>query len=132
MEFAPGYRLHAFRSPSPSPRMSIPRSAPNVKPLNILRVKYLTVPVREGFEPNWLAQIPLERGVRSCNRPSECGLPEHRQRPDRRRSAVPNNLANRLGAFDADELLVETAVKVGQPVGVKSQLVENRRVQVFD
>ena len=39
---------------------------------------------------------------------------------------------DRLGAFDADELLVQAAVEVGQAVGVEAELVQDRRVQPLD
>ena len=39
---------------------------------------------------------------------------------------------NRLGAFRADEFLIEPAVEVGQPVRVDAHLVQNRGMQMLD
>ena len=34
--------------------------------------------------------------------------------------------------LDADQLLIQPAVEVGEPVGVEAQLVQDRGVQVLD
>src|SRR4051812_44339674 len=54
------------------------------------------------------------------------------QNCDPTRSARLNDLPDRLGPLHADELLIEPAVEVGQPVGVAAQLLQDRRVQVLD
>src|SRR5690606_24096790 len=43
-----------------------------------------------------------------------------------------DDLADRLGPLDADELLVEPAVEVGEPLRVEAELGEDRGVQVLD
>src|SRR5712691_11436188 len=45
---------------------------------------------------------------------------------------LSHDLANRLRPFDADQLLVETAIEVRQTVGVESELAQDRGVQMFD
>ena len=46
--------------------------------------------------------------------------------------APSNDLPDRVGALDADELLVEAAVEVGQLVRVEAHLLQHGRVQVLD
>src|SRR5215207_6882508 len=43
-----------------------------------------------------------------------------------------DDLLDRLGAFDADELLVQPAVEVRQPVRVQPELLQHGRVHVLD
>src|SRR5215212_9736702 len=45
---------------------------------------------------------------------------------------LADEFADRLRAFDADELLVEAAVEVGEAVGVEAQLLQDGGVQVLD
>ena len=42
------------------------------------------------------------------------------------RIPTSDNLPDRLGPFDADELLVQAAVEVGQAVGIEAELGEHR------
>ena len=41
-------------------------------------------------------------------------------------------LADRLGPLDADQLLVQAAVEVVEPVGVEAELVQDRSMEVLD
>src|SRR5437879_13614597 len=43
-----------------------------------------------------------------------------------------DNLADRLGAFDPDELLVQAAVEVAESVGVEPELVQDRSMKLLD
>ena len=52
----------------------------------------------------------------------ECGLPQSRS----------DDLADRLGPLDADQLLVQAAVEVGEPVGVETELMQDRSMEVLD
>src|SRR5262249_49071268 len=45
---------------------------------------------------------------------------------------VSEDLLDRLGALDANQLLVEPAVEVGQPVRIEAELMQDGRVQVLD
>src|SRR5262245_32168407 len=43
-----------------------------------------------------------------------------------------DQLADRLGAFNADKLLVESGIKVIETVGIEAQLVEDRSMEILD
>src|ERR1051326_5347550 len=42
--------------------------------------------------------------------------------------SLPDQLLDRLRALDADQLLVQTAVEIGQPVRIQAELVQEGRV----
>ncbi len=52
----------------------------------------------------------------------------------RRGTGTPelDNLADRLGAFDAHQLLVQAAVEVAQPVRIQPELMQDRGMEVLD
>src|SRR5579871_4908871 len=45
---------------------------------------------------------------------------------------LSNELLDRLGLLDADQFLIQPAVKIGQTVGVEAELMEHGGVQVAD
>src|SRR5260370_36186470 len=70
----------------------------------------------------WPPPVWLSEGTRV-----QTGCRSGRLRPEE-----SNDLLDRLRALDADELLLQPAVEVGQMVRVEPHLVENGRVQVLD
>ena len=63
---------------------------------------------------------------------SNTTVPTERSRCPGSHISASDDLPDRLGPFDADELLVQPAVEVGEAVGVQAKLGEDRGVEVLD
>src|SRR3982750_1573705 len=89
-----------------------------------------------GFQPVHTALRVKRSSMRSLRTPTHyarAGSPCHagasRGLPS---YALSDDLLDRLCPFDADQLLIEPAVEVGQAVRVDAELVERGGVEVLD